>query len=389
MPSPTRPNRRGNAVYTALSMVTLMGFAALTVDIGRDRVAQAELQNGVDAGVHAAARVLVAGDTASYDRAKAVGAAVANETTVLGTPLGESSDAFTAANFEIGLWNPTTRAFTVTNTNPNAVRVVNKRVAVPMLFGAAAMGAGTTLTAGASSTAMATGGIASHVACPLPFAIPDCYFNGSGAAHTQAWTIQSNTADNIAWALPTGVTGADAVRGMLTGSNCGSGARIGHNMVDLNNGMIASAYSDLRDMMIGNVVGATSVPATSIWETANWGAVPTTRVAHSGMPTTRFVGGAGHVGTGALMAGPIMLFNSGTDGYTCPTSASATWNQTRDITGFAWAVIYDVGGTTGSDRTISITIDFTGQHAAGDEAMAVPNGVNGGVTAFGAPLIVQ
>jgi Flp pilus assembly protein TadG len=383
-------DRRGNAVYTAITMLTLLGFGALTVDIGRDRVAQAEVQNAADAGAHAAVRVMTPSNTATFANAKLAGAAVANSTYVLGEQFGTRTDAFTSANFEIGTYSAGT--FTVTNTNPNAVRVSNKQVTVSMLFGSAAfMSANTTLTASASAIAMAPSGIASHVACPLPFAVPDCYFNGSGAAHSQTWTIQSATVDDIAWATPAGVTGAAAIRNLLTGTNCYDGASIGEDMVDLNNGMINSAYTDLRDLMAGSTVNGVTLSDTQVWDTGNWGTAPTTTAAGSpfATDTTRFVGGSGHYGTGALYQGPIMLFNSGSDGYTCPTSGSAHWNETRDITGFAWAVVYDTGGTTGSGRGISMTLDFSGTHAAGDDTSTTSNGVDGGITALQPPVIVQ
>jgi hypothetical protein len=387
-----RRNRRGNAVYTAITLLTLMGFGALTVDIGRDRVAQAEIQNAADAGVHAAVRVMVPSNTATFTSAKTAGAAVGNAAYVLGRQIGTTSDAFTTASFEIGVWDTSAHTFTVTNTNPNAVRALNKQATVDILFGSAAfMTSNTTLTASATAIAMAPTGVASHVQCPLPFAVPDCYFNGSGAAHTQTWSIQNANVDDIAWALPAGVTGAAAVRNLLTGTNCYGGAAIGEDMVDLNNGMITSAYTDLRDLMAGSTVNGVTLSSTQVWDTGNWGTAPTTPATGSpfASDTTRFVGGSGHYGTGALYQGPIMLFNSGSDGYTCPTSGSAHWNETRDITGFAWAVIYDTGGATGSTSSLSMTIDFSGTHTAGDETSTTDNGVDGGIAALEPPIIVQ
>src|SRR5688572_23906428 len=49
-----RSRRRGNAAFTAVSVLCLVGFGALTVDIGHARKVRAELQNAVDAAAHAA-----------------------------------------------------------------------------------------------------------------------------------------------------------------------------------------------------------------------------------------------------------------------------------------------------------------------------------------------
>lgn len=119
-------------VYVVIAMTALSAFVSLGVDFGRVRLAKAQMQAAVDA----AARYAVAGAPNGITdvRTRAVLAAAYNS--VDGTPVVISP----TADVELGVWNSSTKVFTVTSTNPNAVRISGHRRAssgnaIPLLFG--------------------------------------------------------------------------------------------------------------------------------------------------------------------------------------------------------------------------------------------------------------
>ncbi|HQY87197.1 MAG TPA: TadG family pilus assembly protein [Tepidisphaeraceae bacterium] len=115
-------------LYFGVAIVAMFGMISFAVDYARVHAARLELDNAVDA----AARYALTGLSDGTTLAKAQTAASANR--VDGTPL-----SLQAADVEVGVWNSTTRVFTVSSTSPNAVRVTGRRTAargnaVPLMF---------------------------------------------------------------------------------------------------------------------------------------------------------------------------------------------------------------------------------------------------------------
>lgn len=80
--------RRGAILpYMAISLVALIGFIALAIDLGIVMVAKTQAQNAADAAAFAAARTLTGGASANTTQAIANGQAVAGANTVVGTPI--------------------------------------------------------------------------------------------------------------------------------------------------------------------------------------------------------------------------------------------------------------------------------------------------------------
>ena len=78
--------RRGVILpYVAISMVALLGFIALAIDLGMVMVAKTQTQNAADAAAFAGARTLTGGANPNTTQATANGQAVAAANTVLGT----------------------------------------------------------------------------------------------------------------------------------------------------------------------------------------------------------------------------------------------------------------------------------------------------------------
>lgn len=136
-------------LYATFCVIVLFGISSLAVDGGRAYLAKTELQNAVDA----AARYASTGLANSTTLAKAQSAA--SENLVAGTAL-----SLQAADVETGVWDSNAKTFTVTASNPNAVRVTGRRTtargnAVDLYF--AAMVGRRTIDVTASSVALMNG----------------------------------------------------------------------------------------------------------------------------------------------------------------------------------------------------------------------------------------
>ena len=71
--------------YIAVSLVALLGFIALAIDLGMVMVAKTQTQNAADAAAFAAARTLTGAASANTTQATANGLTAAGANTVVGT----------------------------------------------------------------------------------------------------------------------------------------------------------------------------------------------------------------------------------------------------------------------------------------------------------------
>lgn len=121
------PERRGNILMlTCVLLVVLLGMVAFGVDVGYMANCRTEIQRATDAAALAGAGELVLGTTPA--RAEALDFLARNK--VGGRTLSASN-----ATIEFGMWNSTTRKFTLGGTVPNAIRVSTTDTAQPMFFG--------------------------------------------------------------------------------------------------------------------------------------------------------------------------------------------------------------------------------------------------------------
>jgi Flp pilus assembly protein TadG len=130
------------AVMVAITLPVLLGFAALSIDIGQALVAKNELQDVADAGALAGARrlgVTYAGGPGGTPPPMTV-QEQQNFTLTDPSQIRNSAKEVAALNYaagasitlldsdiQIGQWNGVTKTFTATNTLPNAVRVTARR----------------------------------------------------------------------------------------------------------------------------------------------------------------------------------------------------------------------------------------------------------------------
>lgn len=130
------------AVMVAVTLPMLLGFAALTIDIGQAVMAKNELQNVADAAALAGARELGVtysggpGGTPppmtiqqqqSFSLSNAAPIKNAAKDVAVQNYAAGTSITVLDTDIHIGQWNGVTKTFTATNALPNAVRVTARR----------------------------------------------------------------------------------------------------------------------------------------------------------------------------------------------------------------------------------------------------------------------
>jgi hypothetical protein len=150
---PRRPHpRRGlSIIYVGVFLLVLIGVVSLAVDVGRVRLARAQVQNATDAAAHAAARSLPLGQAAVEDAAVAAGQDnhVIDQDDATGQRVNPGLEIFPEQDLEVGVWDPSQRTFTPledrgnTRTDErraaNAAYVVGRRIKarqnpIPLIF---------------------------------------------------------------------------------------------------------------------------------------------------------------------------------------------------------------------------------------------------------------
>lgn len=174
-----RNTRRGNAAIFALTLVPMLGFGALSVDIGMQRMTSLQVQAAVEAATSGGAAFL---DGTSDGLATAVSKAVAigNANYVFGGQF-----ALTDADVKIGIYDEGDGSFTEVDVNyavPTDVNMLwiegstkNNAILSSYAFGVAELD-----SAGDARSYQRRGGVAKYVDCYLPFAIPRCHFINLG-----------------------------------------------------------------------------------------------------------------------------------------------------------------------------------------------------------------
>lgn len=110
--------RRGTAlVYATVAIVVFLAFTVVVVDVGRLTLAKSQLQDAADAAARYAAVGMVSSSTPTTTAQQHAVAALGS-LTVDGGPLSASNLTVT-----VGTWNESTRVFTASSNNPNAVKV--------------------------------------------------------------------------------------------------------------------------------------------------------------------------------------------------------------------------------------------------------------------------
>ncbi|MFM0028810.1 pilus assembly protein TadG-related protein [Paraburkholderia madseniana] len=217
------------SIIVALSLVVLIGFIGLALDLGKLYVTRSELQNGADACALAAARDLTGASPLSVSEAAGISAASANSALFQSTSIAmtvdsnvtysdslddtfESKDSITYALANIHYVQCTTRQSDIANWFIQALNVIPG-----INIANAAVSASAVATTGAAQTTCA---IPVFVCTPPTASPPSTSYAigqwlGSKISSTSGGTYGGG---NFGWANLSGGTGASQLKGQLTGA---------------------------------------------------------------------------------------------------------------------------------------------------------------------------
>lgn len=377
----TTPRRRsgGVALTVALSLLVLLGFAALVVDLGYARLVQSQLQTAADASAMAGAPKLD-GRLVGLDNAREYARVLGQANEANGAPvmLDINPTNRPEGDIVLGVWGRDTGAFTP-STDPakvNAVQVVARNQALLPLFSRAAFGVNR-LGAEARAVAVRRWMGAGSVPWYLPFGLPLCVFETLPRDTIQDMEFLLNPAgmDNTGWITVGGSPTASWIRDhieailpcMIAWATTGEApAACAAAEVGATSGL-ANGEDQSGLKAIAEALGSSGLP----WDTDPWGPLPDQ---HPGSDVSPY---------GNMLLGPIPIFDGGAS-YCAP--GGGAWNGHAPVVGFAMGALYDVRWSTkANQRNIWLRLDIESFYHLSDSW----GGVNYGVVAPGPAELVQ
>jgi Flp pilus assembly protein TadG len=259
-----RNEKGATAVTVAVSLVMLLSFGALTVDIGHSLVARNELQNVADAAALAGARELglIYESLSPYEQygyTLTSPAVVHNAVQTIASQNQAAGVAISidAGDIQIGQWNDAAKTFTVTNTFPNAVRVTSRRDAAAngpiSTFLANIMGV-SSVSVNAFATAALTF-ISQTVPGELdvPFGISSEWFTNFGCNQPIRFHPTGDPVGCAGWhtfleSPPNANTLGNLIDGLSDGSYTSPATTSGATSLNFIGGSVASAFPELINL---------------------------------------------------------------------------------------------------------------------------------------------
>lgn len=259
MPKYNRINtRRGNAAVFAVALIPILGFGAMSVDIGMQRMTTTQIQAAAEAGANGGSAFLDGTSNGLLDAIdKAV--AIANMNYVYGGNFAVTSD-----DVELGIYDQSDGSFTVVGTDwatpgdVNAVRVVTDTTNTSILSGAA-FGVTSLTSTGVSSSFVQRGGVARYVDCYLPFAIPVCHFlDLEDGDNPEPMMLNLSNLNTLGWGLPNTSPNTNLIKDQLQ-NTCNNGTAETGDDTYISNGQNNSALFEIADL-INDKDGAATEP---------------------------------------------------------------------------------------------------------------------------------
>lgn len=351
------PSRRGGVIIiVALSLLVIMGFVALVVDIGYARLIRSQVQMNAEAAAMAAAMELN-GSTEGMESALSQAIAYGAVNDVAGDALDIST-----GDLELGIWDGSTFTSSADAAQVNAIRV-NPTAEDVATFFAKATWDEDDLSLGSRATTTREFGSAGAVECYLPLAIPSCLLEDKydlDSIMEIDLELYPSGSDNMGWARVGASPSATWTRSQIL--NCEyDGEIVVGDTVELGNGTTSSTLTAIASMINSS---------TTTWDEDLWGTQPAREGGSTVLP--------GRYGN--TFEAPIMVFED--DSY-CDGSGG-NFNESQTLVGFVWAAAYDVV-PYGSGKTIKVRLDTSREHVDGTRS----GGADYGITYEGPPTFVN
>lgn len=321
---------------------TLLGFTALSVDIGLIRVAATEMQASLDSASLSGAGELD-GTLGGIERARTTAFEIAALNLVLRNPVTLSDQ-----NVEIGTYDAALDTFTLFSAGDdplpvNAVRIVHVAPPLAPVLGGVAFGVRAYPLAGSTlAIRPRAAGPAGSSECFLPLAIPDCHLAGVAPGTNPkplTFTFNPSPTDSIAWGNPAANPNTSFISDQLADPCAGENVEVG-DLMQVNEGVHNAANHTIADILNG------ASPDPTFWDNALYGAPPLQDPSSAVSLAT--------YGRNTL-EGPIALVDGGTD------CSAVSFSAAMRVTGIGYAIIVDVV-EAGADKKIVVQLDLVNPH---------------------------
>jgi hypothetical protein len=366
-------SRRGNVFVVGLMLGTLLGFSALSVDLGLIRVSQTQLQAAIDSAAMSGAGRLD-GTSAGITAATSTAIAVAALNPVNGVALNVAT-----SDVKVGTYDEDAKTFTVwdgiSDPGPvNAVVVDHTPAQLKSILGGIAFGkTGYTIKAKGTAIRPVGSGAAASTKCFLPIAVPDCWVAGLAPGTNPPpfkFELSPSPTDDIAWGDPDGNPSTDDVRDQFLGA-CDHSEIAVDDPIYVNEGIHDSALQTVT-----GILNDMAAVAPTTWDTTLYGQVPARDGTHA---NNRQVSEVLQRYWGNTIEGPVALVNAGSD------CNNVSFTGSLSMTGVAWATLYDVSWNQ-VEKNVWIQLDTVNEH---DIWGTVDKTKTGNVLAYGEPTLVN
>lgn len=348
-PARTRGSRRGNVAHiTAGAILVVLGFGALSIDLGLVRTAGVQIQTGVDAAA--------LGGSGYLDGTNLGATTAKTQTQVIGNLNSwyKGNLALTPGDVEVGVYTEGLGFVPIADPGAfafpqamNAVRVQHTSASFPAVFASVAFGKSSFTESATALAVRPTGGTVKSN-CWLPLAIPDCHLDDTPEGTNPTpfmFEFTNSNVDTVAWGDPTGNPNSSGIRSQLSGQCDGPPLEVGDPMY-VNEGQHNSALIRLAAILNGM-----HAITPSSWPSADVGALPARDGITANLPGDSAVLPAAW---GNTVQGPVALVDAG-------SCDSLSFTGSMEITGFTWAILYDLKAL-GSPKNIWVQLDFTTEH---------------------------
>lgn len=348
--------RRGNATVFGLALVPLLGFSALAVDIGAQRMTENELRHATKAAALGGAGYLDGTLEGLYSAIN--GAVMVGNMNVVYEGFQVTADDVELGQYDNGVFTVYDPASVQDPSIINAVRVVTNHnqnaILAPVLSSSL-----TTLPSAADSTAMRpTGGTARFVPCYLPFAIPACVFEADWLKLRQPQPLEFilNVAgdDNVGWGLPLINPNTNAINAQITGQ-CDQGVAETGDTVQISNGQNNSAV-----MLMSEIINENHPVQPDPWPT-DYFSRPARNGVEANTPSESDISG-GNFGNNISGVVPIIDAGFFGNGGNC---GDISFTSGRPIVGWTYTYIYDMNAGGKGNKNVWMQFDFLNDYDIG------------------------
>lgn len=219
-------SKRGQAAITAVMLIPMLGFAALSVDIGLQKTINTQMQASFDLAALSAAQRLDGTESGVIRSLEEATYVVSNNSIYFNYNIGPSEILYGKYEDEEFLELSSENFEEI-----NAVKISGSH-SYGSVLSHAAFGVEFLSSQAESIAIRPVGSVAKYVDCYLPFAIPSCHFNGlDGSENPPPISMDLTNLNTVGWGSPTSRPNTKGIIKQL-GDQCSSGPASAYDEAD-------------------------------------------------------------------------------------------------------------------------------------------------------------